>query len=121
MNNRAFSLLEVLVALAVISVALASMLEVQSRLTSDAADVEARVLAHWVAQNRVAAMRLASSWPVDTESQSGEEEQAGRTFFWEARRYSTPDSGVFRFEVMVRDNPEHQPLARMTSFQEASR
>ncbi len=116
MGRRGFSLLEVLVALAVVAIALASMLRIQGRLVADGAEVEARVLAHWVAANRIAALRLGPAWLGDTARHSGEAEEAGRPFYWRTESFSTSYPGVVRVEVKVSDTPDGESLARMTSF-----
>ena len=102
-------------ALAVVAIALASMLKVQSRLTADAAGLSERVLAHFVAENRAAALRLAGTEAGGAVMDSGEEEQAGRRFTWRVERFPTPDPGVVRVEVRV-SGPDGRELAGLTSF-----
>ena len=94
-----------------------SMLKLQGQLAAGGAELTDRVLAHFVAENRVAAMRLAGAWSRDTAMQSGEEEQAGRRFRWRLERFSTPDPGVVRVEVTVTD-ADGRRLADLTSFLE---
>ncbi|MDR0480248.1 MAG: type II secretion system minor pseudopilin GspI, partial [Gallionellaceae bacterium] len=73
---RGFTLLEILVALAMLAVAMAAVLRATGAQTSHTADMRLRVLADWVAQNRLALHAARGDWP-STGTQPGNEVQAG--------------------------------------------
>ena len=62
-NARGFTLVEILVALAIIAVALGAGLRALSQSIDSAGALKQRTLALWVAQNRIAATTLETPWP----------------------------------------------------------
>ena len=60
---RGFTLVEILVALAVVAVALAAGMRAVAQAADGATLLKQRTLALWVAQNRLAAAQLAVAWP----------------------------------------------------------
>ena len=61
--QRGFTMIEVLVALAIIAVALAASLRAVGSLASGEADLHRRLLAGWSADNALAQLRLTHAWP----------------------------------------------------------
>jgi general secretion pathway protein I len=61
--QRGFTMIEVLVALAIIAVALAASLRAVGSLASGEADLHRRLLAGWSADNTLAQLHLAHAWP----------------------------------------------------------
>ncbi|WP_092000038.1 type II secretion system minor pseudopilin GspI [Paraburkholderia lycopersici] len=62
-NGRGFTMIEVLVALAIIAIALAASLRAVGSLAASEADLHDRLLAGWSADNALAQLRLAHAWP----------------------------------------------------------
>ena len=62
-SQRGFTMIEVLVALAIIAVALAASLRAVGSLANSEADLHQRLLAGWSADNALAQLRLTHSWP----------------------------------------------------------
>ena len=62
-TQRGFTLLEVLVALAIFAVVAASVLATSARSLQNAARLEDKTLAMWIADNRLAEMQLAATPP----------------------------------------------------------
>lgn len=60
---RGFTMIEVLVALAIIAVALAASLRAVGSLATGEADLHRRLLAGWSADNELAQLRLSHAWP----------------------------------------------------------
>ena len=58
-----FTLVEILVALAIIAIALTAGMRALAQATDTATALKARTLALWVAQNRLAAAQIATPWP----------------------------------------------------------
>ena len=61
--SRGFTMIEVLVALAIIAVALAASLRAVGSLATGEADLHRRLLAGWSADNELAQLRLSHAWP----------------------------------------------------------
>jgi len=115
-SQRGFTLLESLVALAILAIALAAVLRATSAGTSHVDALRQRVLADWVAQNRLALHAGRGDWfPVGT--QHGEEEQAGRKFIWDENITPTPNPAFRRIEVSVAsvEEPQHS-LRHLSGF-----
>ena len=62
-RSRGFTMIEVLVALAIIAVALAASLRAVGSLATGEADLHRRLLAGWSADNTLVQLRLAHAWP----------------------------------------------------------
>jgi len=95
-----FTLVEVLVALAVLSFALIAALRASSISVSNSGEIRDRLLAGWVAQNRLAEHRARRDWiPVGV--YQGDAVQAGKQFRWEEKVVSTQNTQFLRVEVRV--------------------
>ncbi|MCC7325996.1 MAG: type II secretion system minor pseudopilin GspI [Burkholderiales bacterium] len=111
-----FTLVEILVALAIVAIALAAGMRALAQATDTASALKARTLALWVAQNRLAAAQIASPWPAPG-NYSGAAQQAGAQFVWQANVTTTPNSAFRKFEITVAE--PHSPdytLARLVGF-----
>ncbi len=111
-----FTLLEVLVAMAIISIALLAALRAAGMATSSLQDLRGRQLAAWVADNRLAEHRARGAWlPVGIAQ--GQEEQGGIGFDWREEVASTPNPAFRRVDIFVHasQSPEHR-LAHVTGF-----
>lgn len=116
-SERGFTLLEVMVALAVVAIALAALIRGGSQSALTAAHLRDKSFAHWVAMNRVAELRLQPQWPATGESR-GDEEMAKRRWYTLAKVSATDDADVRRLEVEVRTSEEKEApvMARVTAF-----
>lgn len=113
---RGFTLVEVLVALAVLSLALIAALRASSIGVANSGEIRDRLLAGWVAQNRLAEHRARRDWmPVGV--YQGEAVQAGKRFRWEERVITTQNTQFLRVEVRVfaADRPD-TALGIMSGF-----
>jgi len=112
---RGFTLLEVLVALAVVAIALGAVIEGVSVQAAHAAELRDRVLAHWVAMNRVVEWQTARGWPA-TEQVRGKERLAGREWQWSVTVSSTPNAAIRRLDVRVSAGEDGQPLDALVAY-----
>jgi general secretion pathway protein I len=114
--QRGFTLLETLVALAVLAIALAAILRVAGAETRHTEELRLRLLADWVAQNRLALHTARGDW-LSLGFQNGEETQAGIRLLWQEEISATPNPAFRRIEVGVYtpDDPQHA-LRKLTGF-----
>jgi general secretion pathway protein I len=114
-RSRGFTLIEILVALAIFAVALTAALRTSSVATDTAHDFRQRLLAGWVAENRIAGYG-AGFWPA-LGDRSGVVEQGGLTFGWRERVSQTDNPRLRRIDVRIfaPDAPEHV-LARLVGY-----
>lgn len=100
-RRRGFTLIEVLVALAIVTVAMAALL---GTLTSSA-DTELylrdKTFANWVALNQIAQVRISGQLPAPGKS-DGDSDFGGRKWHWHQEVTATQVPGMVRMDVSVR-------------------
>lgn len=97
---RGFTLLEVLVALAIFALVAASVLTASARSVRTASQLEDRTLAMWVADNRLSELQLADTPPPDGRDQ-GQVEFAGRRWLWQSEIQATSEPAMRRVTLWV--------------------
>ena len=80
-NNHGFTLLETLVALAILAIAMAAIVRAAGSETRHTEELRLRLVADWVAQNRLALHAAQKDW-LAIGIQDGEESQAGIHLLW---------------------------------------
>lgn len=113
---RGFTLIEILVALALAAVALAAGMRALAQAADGAGTLKARTLALWVAQNRLAAIQLAPDSLASAGTQ-GQAVQAGVSFLWKTTVSGTPNPAFRRVDIVVAEAavPDYA-LARLTGY-----
>ncbi len=114
---RGFTLLEILVALAVLAVALAAVIKAVGGYTSNQAYLRDRTLATWVARNVLVEQQVKDAWP-DVGELKGDAEMGGRKWHWVGTVSQTDEEDLRRLDVAVRpiDAEDSQPLAVLSGF-----
>lgn len=80
-KTNGFTLIEVMVALAIIAIALASLIKASGSHTSSAGYLKTKTLAHYVAMNEIADIQIKNSWPSIGELKKSTE-MAGLEWYW---------------------------------------
>ncbi|NTV12448.1 MAG: type II secretion system minor pseudopilin GspI [Desulfobulbaceae bacterium] len=121
MKRRAgggFTLLEILVALAVMSIVVLSFLKGNAQMIANADYLRAKTLAGLVAANRAAELKLAGQWLSETGAE-GTALMGDRTWRWRATGKVSPDPEmqIVTIEVRSGDSPATtSPLASLNLF-----
>lgn len=116
LKGRGFTLLEVLIALAILAIGLAAAMRAIGVATNSSFELKQRLLAQWVAQNRAAELRARSLWP-DPGISEGEAEQAGQSFSWKQNVSTTPNAAFRRVEIKVSaPNELSHSLANLVTY-----
>lgn len=104
-DRAGFTLIEVLVALAVFSLVAIALLNLAGENTRSAARVETRVLGGIIAEN-IAVQAFALPNPPALGRTEGVTAMADHDWRWEQTVSQTPDPGILRIEVRVMDGAE---------------
>lgn len=114
-SEKGFSLIELLVAVAILSLAAVTLLESQTQAIGLTSAVEQRSLASVVAENRLN-LALGLVEPPAPGTRSGQDEQLGADFLWRETVRPAPDGGLLIIDVTVTAGNGGQELARLTGF-----
>lgn len=115
-SQTGFTLLEVLVALVILAVTMAAVSRTASSSINHVEALRIRVIADWVAQNRLAQHQARGDYP-QPGIQTGSEEQAGKTYPWQEEIIATPNPTMRRIIVNVYapDDKQHS-LRELTGY-----
>lgn len=114
-SNRGFTLLETVIALAVISIALAAAIRAASFGADNAYSLQQRTLAGWVASNVTNQILASRSFP-EMGAIDGEAEQGEYRFVWRQETSATPNLSFRRVEIKVFAADDDEVLARQVSY-----
>ena len=111
-----FTLVEALVALAIVSIALISALRVAGQSTANVGELRARLLGGWVAENILAEHRARGDW-LAPGIYRGQAREGGYDFAWRQEVVTTPNSAFRRIDIFVSAAPdETRVLAHFSSM-----
>ena len=96
-----FTLIEVLVALAIVAIGMAAVLEALTSSANTAVYLQDKTFAQWVALNRIETVRLLGNVPTAGTSDD-DIDYAGRKWEWQQKVTDTRISGMMQIEVDVR-------------------
>lgn len=107
MNVRGFTLVEVLIALAIAALGLAAVIAMGTQSVDTSRSLRDRTLALYVGLNEIAEVRLSSEL-AEVGRTNGETEMADRLWRWEAVVSETGVEGMRRIDVAIAlaDTPE---------------
>jgi general secretion pathway protein I len=100
-TRRGFTLIEVLVALAIVAIGMAALMSALTSSASNTSYFKDKTLAEWVALNRIEEVRLALQRPQKGET-DGDAELAGRKWKWHQEVLETEVKGILRIDVSVK-------------------
>jgi general secretion pathway protein I len=112
-----FTLVEILVALAVLAIAVTAATNSIGSSAVTTAALRERMLARWVAEDRLAELELRREWPA-LDTKEGDAEMGGRKFHWIQETGVTPVTRMRRVELSVLLLGAKVPLAHLTGFLE---
>lgn len=116
MRARGFTLIEILVAVAILAIALAATSRAASIATDGALETRHRLLATWAAQNRVAELRARRIFPATATSRLTTE-QGGMELVIDEVVTETPNPTIRRVDLAVADARDPgRALGKLTAY-----
>ena len=107
-SERGFTLIEMLVALSVFSVAALALIRLQAYTTRNAAELELRVVAQTVVRNRAVELLTNPRAPALGE-RTGEVENGGLTWQWVQNAKLTEDERFIQIDIAAREPQSGAP------------
>lgn len=114
-NCRGFTLIEVMVALAIAALGLAAVAASVSQMVDAAMSMQQRSYANWIAQNKIAELRLANVVP-EVSSTSGQTQYAGLEWEWRANVSETGVENLYRVDVSISQPGSEEILRTVSGF-----
>jgi general secretion pathway protein I len=114
-REAGFTLVEVLVALAVVAFAIAALMRGLGQGIRVGTALPERLQARWVAENRLALHQIRGDWP-DADTYDGSTRMGGREWFWVEEVRETPQQGLRRIAVRVGTGEDDPRLVTLDGF-----
>ena len=113
---KGFTLIEVMLAMAVFSIAGIAILGTADTNVRNLGYLESKIMASWVASNQLVEVTVNSEWPPKN-NKKGEVELAGQTWFWQQKVLKTTDKDMRSIVMQVRlDEKEASALTSLTTY-----
>jgi general secretion pathway protein I len=113
--GRGFTLIEVMVALTIVAFSLTTVAASMSQMIDAANTMRDRTYASWIAQNKLAEMRLAGVFP-EVSATSGEVEYANTSWEWRAVVSETGIENFRRIDVSITHVGSEYVIRTVTGF-----
>ncbi len=114
-HTRGFTLLEVMVALAIVALSLTTVAASMNQMIGSATTMQERTYASWIAQNKIAEMRLANVLP-EVSTTSGDVEFGNTRWVWRAVVSETGIENFRRVDVTVSNEADDYEIRTVTGF-----
>jgi len=112
-----FTLLEVLVALAILAITLSALISASGSYARNASYLKEKTLAQWIAENKAVEYQLNNTFP-RAGSREGDVNYALQEWRWRVKVTNTDDRRLRRLDidVILEDGDFKQPRASLVAF-----
>ena len=114
-QSRGFTLVEVMVALAIIAIALTAVAAKMGRMVDTSNAMRERTYASWIAQNKITELRLANTLP-EVSSTSGDIDFANSNWEWRAVVSESGIENLYRVDVTITYPGTDDVIRTVTGF-----
>lgn len=116
-EQRGFTLIEVMVAVAIFAIAGAAILKATTEHIRSLNTLEEITVATWVANNRMAMALIEARLSAPKKESNGEIEMAGRTWYWKQELTDTQDPSLSQVTIIIAlDESMTNEVTAITSF-----
>jgi general secretion pathway protein I len=114
--DRGFTLLEVMIALAIIAIALGALISTSGSQASSAGYLKQKTIAHWVALNEITRLQVSKTWP-DLGDSKDSVEMLKTEWLWTRTVKATEDKNSRQVEFRIfLDKDREYSLASMIGY-----
>lgn len=111
-----FTLIEMLLALAIFAYAASSILAVLGQTAKNLSEIETMTFASWIANDRLMELQVDTTWP-PKDKEKGERELAGQKWFWQQKVEKTESPDLRKVEVEIRtDKASKSSVYTLSTF-----
>lgn len=111
-----FTLIEVLLALSVFSLAGIALLNTADTHFTNLNHLEDQMVANWVASNQLVEVQLTKTWPPKN-NLTGKVEMAGREWFWQQKVINTENANMRAITIEVKaDEKDELALTSLMTY-----
>ena len=116
-HQRGFTLLEVLVALAVLAITMGALIKVTDSYAFNAGYLQEKTLAQWIAENKAVEYQLMNEFP-PVGSKEGETEMVTVDWQWRVKVSNTDDKRLRRLDISValKQGDLDYPITTLVAF-----
>jgi general secretion pathway protein I len=115
-HSSGFTLLEIMVALAIIAIALSAATKAAMTATDAVRLARLHTMAGYIANNRMAEHHCKKDFPLIGAISTGEDEQGGVRFQWEESVSGTPYHKLRRIDILVKDQKSQHVFGQLTGY-----
>jgi len=99
-KTKGFTLIEVMIALAVVAIGLMATLNAANQEIRGASLTQDKMTAYWLMQNKIAEIRLASTWP-SIKKNKGSDKIFGQTWRWQTDTKTTDNPKIRKVRISL--------------------
>jgi general secretion pathway protein I len=114
-SKNGFSLIEVVVALFILSVSVITIYSLIISTATSSFELEERYLAKEVANNRIALINTIEK-PIQPVERSGEMVMGGKNWYWKESIKKSTNDDYFEYEILVRSNDQENFIYAIKGF-----
>jgi general secretion pathway protein I len=115
-ENQGFTILEVLIAMAILAVAGVAVTRASSQNLNSLIILKQVTYGSWVAENRLVELQLEDKWP-PANNKKGKVEMAGAQWYWQQKVEKVADKSMRKVTILVREQEDDkEPIYQLSTF-----
>lgn len=116
-KNDGFTLIEVLIALAILSIALITIIRVTGQNIRDNVYLQTKTIATWVGLNVINQVRVGQlKLPEGLDGLDGEMGMLNHKWSWKGNLTPTPNVHIKEIKIVVFEEPSHEKITELNSY-----